>query len=149
MKATQRNSSEVKKTNLGVLMEYVFEYSETISKVLESSSDNVLELMEDERENLAGEMKFYFLLAMTMRAKQSTDWFKPDNKGEVQRVNCFKNFPFLMLIKIFQITENCSLNTLLQAIPKWSGTCSVCQECVTQRWKMELMPLSCLCPEEM
>ena len=68
------------------MLEYVSAYFEDISKVLESSSDIVLELMEEERENFAGDIKFYFLQAMAMRAKQCTDWFKPEDKGEMHIV---------------------------------------------------------------
>ena len=41
--------------------------------------------MENERANLAGDIKFYFLLAMSMRAKQCQDWFKPEDKGELNK----------------------------------------------------------------
>ena len=87
IKATQKSSSEVKKVNLRAMMDYVSAYFETISNVLVSCSDNVLGLIEDKRENLAGDIKFYFLLAMAMRAKQCTDWFNPDDKGEGQNGN--------------------------------------------------------------
>ena len=84
IKVIQRSSSDVKKVNLRAMIDYVSAYFETISNVLVSSADVVLGLMEEERENLSGDIKFYFLLAMAMRAKQCTDWFKPDNKGELQ-----------------------------------------------------------------
>ena len=92
IKVIQRSSTEVKKVNLRAMMDYVSAYFETISNVLVSCSDIVLRLMEEERENLKGDIKFYFLLAMAMRAKQCTDWFKPDNKGEVQKINSLNNF---------------------------------------------------------
>ena len=92
IKVIQRSSSEVKKTNLKILMENVSACFDSISNILESSSDIVLGLMEEERENLTGDIKFYFLLAMAMRAKQCTDWFKPDDKGEVENVSYLRLF---------------------------------------------------------
>ena len=92
IKVIQRGSSDVKKINLRALMDYVSAYFETISNVLVSCSDNVLGLIKEERENLSGDIKFYFLLAMAMRAKQCTDWFKPDDKGKVQKIISLKNF---------------------------------------------------------
>ena len=94
IKAIQRSSSDVKKTNLKVLMENVSAYFDSISYVLEYSADIVLRLMEEQRENLEGDMKFYFLLAMTMRAKQCNDWFKPQERGELQKINPLKNFSY-------------------------------------------------------
>ena len=88
IKVIQRSSSEGKKTSLRVIMENVSAYFETISNVLVSSSDIVLGWMEEERENLAGDIKFYFLFAMAMRAKQCTDWFNPDDKGKAKDINC-------------------------------------------------------------
>ena len=94
IKVVHKSSSEVKKTNLKAIMDYMSAYFETISNVLESCSDDVLGLMEEERENLSRDIKFYFLLAMAMRTKQCTDWFKPDDTGEVQKAKFLKNFPF-------------------------------------------------------
>ena len=71
----------MKTTNLKVMMEYVSAYFDSILNVLVCSSDIVLGMMEEERGNLAGDIKFYFLLAMTMRAKQSKNWFQRHDKG--------------------------------------------------------------------
>ena len=75
IKVIQRSSSGVKKVNLRAMMENVSQFFESISDVLIASSDIVLGLMEEERVNLSGDIKFYFLLAMVMRAKQCTNWF--------------------------------------------------------------------------
>ena len=68
-------------------MEYVSAYFKTISNVLESCSDIVLGLMEEKRESISGDIKFYFLLTMAMRASHCNNWFKQDDKGDVQNVN--------------------------------------------------------------
>ena len=68
-------------------MQYVSAYFDSISNVLVSSSDIVWQLMEEERGNVAADIKFYFLLAMVMRAKQSTNWFKGHDKGKMQNMN--------------------------------------------------------------
>ena len=94
IKVIQSSSSEVKNVNLRAMIDYVSAYFETISNVLVSSSNIVLGWMEEEGENLNGDVKFYFLLAMAMRAKKCTDWFKPDDKGEVHNINSLKNFSF-------------------------------------------------------
>ena len=86
IKVIQGSSSEVKKINLKALMEYVSAYFHSISNVLGTTSGIVLELMEEEKEYLAGDIKFYLLFATAMRANKCTDWFKPDDNGEVRSV---------------------------------------------------------------
>ena len=75
-------SSEVIRANLRVLLLNVSLCFEPLSNILRSCGDIVLGWMDEEEENLAGDYNFYFLLATTMRAQQSKNWFKPDDMSE-------------------------------------------------------------------
>ena len=66
-------------------------YSEDLIKVLAPTADMVLNLLEEWRETLlkSGHCTNYFrMLAIVMKAKESRNWFQPQNKGNI---NYFKS----------------------------------------------------------
>ena len=80
IKVIEGHSLEEKRANLRVMILNVSICFEPLSNILKICADVVLGWIEEERANLAKDTKFHLLLAMTMRAKQSKDWFKPEDK---------------------------------------------------------------------
>ena len=82
LKRLQREQiSEAQVINLKIIMKNIYAYSETVSKILSSSFDTVLQWLERFKSSLGKEKLYNRLFSMTMSAKGQVDWFKPHDEG--------------------------------------------------------------------
>ena len=82
LKRLQREQiSEAQVINLKIIMKNIYAYSETVSKILSSAFDTVLQLLEGCKSSLCKEKFYNQLFSMTMKSKGQVDWFKPHDEG--------------------------------------------------------------------
>ena len=86
IKSIHQCSHEVKTINLMSLVTSVNTCFEVLCKTLECTASIVSLWLEEAEEAITMEANFPYFLAMTMRANDNKDWFRPDDRGDFKLV---------------------------------------------------------------